>query len=225
MSLIKELQGITERTYQQGSGVNFEKFIIGRQRFHSLSAMSASNTRELSDVARTFFRIAGNRLYLAIYYSDHMIKALEQNDPRRGVNEKNIYPFIVFIEELNHAVHGALKFRAGKRDINREDFIRDLELQAKIDSYFTLRFFVAYFNKSGQLEKWDRLWMRKHLFENWNTNYSSAALKDRYEETNRLGAKYTRYLDGIPASERVDEIRRFRELGYREKKQYIELLP
>lgn len=225
MSLLKELQHITERTYQQGSGINLEEFVIGRQRFGDLSRKSAENTRELSDIARTFFRVTGNRLYLAIYYSDRMIASLERHDPRRGVNEKNIYPFIVFIEELNHAVHGALKFLSGERNLQREDFIRDLELLAKIDSYYTLKFFVAYFNQSKQLEEWDRLWVRHHLFEQWDYDYVRQSLRDRYLETNMLGEKYTRFLDGLGSRQRIAEIRKFRKMAYPRKRQYILMLP
>ncbi|HKJ69671.1 MAG TPA: hypothetical protein VKA68_17075 [bacterium] len=225
MSLLKELQHITERTYQQGSGINLEKFVIGRQRFWDLHRQSAETSRELSDIARTFFRVTGNRLYLAIYYSDQMIKSLERHDPRRGVNEKNIFPFIVFIEELNHAIHGALKFLSGERNLQREDFIRDLELLSKIDSYFTLKFFVAYFNRSKQLEQWDRLWLRHHLFEQWDYDYTDHSLRDRYLETNTLGEKYTRFLDGLESRQRVTEIRKFRGMTYPRKRQYILMLP
>lgn len=225
MSLLKELQSITERTYQHGSGINLENFIIGHRRYRDLSSQAAPEARQLSSIARTFFRVMGNRLYLAIYYSKPMIAALEKHDPRRGLNEKNIYPFIVFIEELDHAIHGALKFRSGERNVRREDFVRDLELLAKIDIYFTLKFFMAYFNKSRQLEDWDRLWLRHHLFERWEFTYPDATLRHRYSEISRLGEKYTRFLDGLQPEHRLQEIRRFRTLDYAAKRQYVRMLP
>jgi len=225
MSLLRQLQTITERTYQRASGVNLERFVIGPHRYRFLSDRSDTSTAQLSDMARTFLRVADDRLYLAIYYSDRMIEVLEQYDPRRGLHQKNIYAFTVFIEELNHAIHAALKFLAGQRNIYAETFLRDLELLAKVDCYHTLKYFMAYFNPSQQLEEWDRLWLRHHLFEGWEYDYASERLSTRYSETNHLGKKYTRFLDSLKPDSRVAEIRRFREMPYPRKREYIRFLP
>ncbi len=225
MSLLKELQQITERTYQQFSGVNLEQFIIGRKRFDDLSNKCTAEARELSDAARLFMRILNDKLYLAIYFNDDMIAKLEKNDPRNGLSEKNIYAFMVFIEEINHGVHAALKFLSGEREIQSEEFIRDLELLAKIDTYLILKFFLAYFNQSKKLENFDRFWLRFHLFERGDFSYQHSNLTNRYFETNLLGEKYTRFLDCIPTKHRLAEIRRFREMSYPVKARYIRLLP
>ncbi|MFQ5824187.1 MAG: hypothetical protein ACE5JB_09050 [bacterium] len=225
MSLLREIQQITEHTYKKFSGINLEQFIIGKRRFLDLAQICSEEIRELSQLARIFFRVVEGRLYMAIYYSDAMISILEKNDPRKGLSDKNIYPFVVFIEELNHAIHAALKFLSGEKDIQNEEFIRDLELLAKIDSYQILKFFVAYFNQSKQLEKFDRLWLRHHLFERSDFSYHNLNLANRYFETNWLGEKYTRFLDGLSPKYRVNEIRQFRALGYSMKKRYIQMLP
>ena len=225
MSLLKELQQITERTYERYSGINLEDFIIGKKRFVFLSHQSRPHVRELSDVARVFFRKSGERLYLAIYFSDYVIHNLEANDPRKGLNEKNIYPFIVFVEEINHGVHTAMKFLAGETDVHQETFIRDLELLAKIDSYQVLKFFLAYFNPSNQLETFDRLWIKHHLFERANTHYRSTLLSHRYGETNALSEKFTRYLDGMHPENRLAELRHLRGMSYPAKASYIRMLP
>lgn len=225
MSLLKELQELTERTYKKSTGINLEEFIIGKKRFGDLSRICPDETSELSDVARVFFRIFDDKLYLAIYFSNEMIAALERNDPRQGLSERNIYPFIVFVEEINHGIHAALKFTAGEKRIRREEFILDLELLAKIDTYQILKFFLAYFNTSKQLEDFDRLWLRFHLFERSCLSYHNPKLVNRYSETNRLGAKFTRFLDNIPPRHRLDEIRRFREMSYPAKTRYIQMLP
>lgn len=225
MSLLRELQQLTERTYQQTSGINLEEFVIGKRRFRDLSKISSTESLELSDAARVFFRVLEGRLYLAIYFSEFIIAKLEKEDPRRGLHEGNIYPFMVFIEEINHGVHAALKYMSGEKDIQQEDFIRDLELLAKIDTYQILKFFLAYFNASKKLEKFDRLWLRHHLFERVAFSYHSPRLGARYRQTNSLGQKYIRFLDGISPDYRVKEIRRFREMNYPMKVQYIQLLP
>jgi len=225
ISLLKELQQLTERTYRQSSGINLEEFIIGTGRFHDLQKVSPKETLELSDGARLFFRILEGKLYLAIYFSKTIISRLEKYDPRKGLHEKNIYPFMVFIEEINHGIHTALKYLAGEKEIETEEFIRDLELLAKIDTYQTLKFFLAYFNASKKLEKFDKLWLRYHLFERGDFTYESGRLSTRYSETNWLGEKYVRYLDGIPPGHRLGEMRRFREWNYPLKMQYIRMLP
>jgi len=223
MSLLADIQQLTERTYQ-ATGVNFEEFLINRERFRYLSQFDR-RARELSETARVFFRVVRGRLYVAIYYSKEVIRALETHDPRGGLSEKNITAFRVFIEEINHAVHGALKFMEGQTNIYGENFVRDLELQAKIDSYFLLKYFLAYFNASRQLERMDRLWLRHHLFEGDDTSYHSPELTAIYSEALAYGDKYTRFVDALPPRERLAEIRRFRCRPYEMKKQYIRMLP
>lgn len=223
MSLLSDIQSLTERTYRP-TGVNFEHFLIGKQRFRALSEL-ASNHLELPDMARVFFRIQDRSLVVAIYYAEELIQTLEANDPRRGLTEKNILAFIIFVEELNHAVHAALKFLEGHSNIAAENFIRDLELQAKIDSYLLLKFFLACFNASRQLENMDRLWLRHHLFERTDVTYHSPLLAERYGEITQLAEKYTRFIDSLSPAERLEELRRFRAYPYASKKQQIAFLP
>ena len=106
-----------------------------------------------------------------------------------------------------------------------EEFVRDLEIMAKVDSYQILKFFLAYFNDSKQLESFDRLWLRHHVFERGDFTYDDTALVHRYQETTWLGEKYTRFLDNIPTDNRLAEMRRFREMPYLVKSNYIRMLP
>src|SRR5689334_24364696 len=55
--------------------------------------------------------------------------------PRAGLSDHNIRSLIVFVEELNHALHAALDFKSGRHQIDSEDFARNLELQAQVDTY------------------------------------------------------------------------------------------
>lgn len=225
MSLLVDIQRLTERTYQRHTGVNFEEFLIGKSRFEDLCTHTR-HCQQLSPIARVFFRNAGDRLYLAIYFHRVLIHELESNDPRRGLNEKNIQPFMVFIEEINHAIHGALKFIESNRTAPlNEEFVRDLELQAKVDTYLLLKYFAACFNKSKQLEGMDRLWLRYHVFGTQDLDYESFVLAERYREAVDFGEKFSRFLDNLPVPERQSELSRFRTMSYRRKKAYIALLP
>jgi hypothetical protein len=180
----------------------------------------------LSELARTFLRTADGRLYVGIYYSRWLIEQLEQHDPRAGLSDRNIRSLIVFVEEINHALHAALQFKNGAREIASEDFARNLELQAQVDTYLVLLLFIAFFRKTQRISRTDRRWLRFHLFaRQCPMAFHDRNLRARYLETSELAATYTDYLDTLNAVRRVDEIRRFRSLDYSEKKKCILTLP
>src|ERR1051326_8993140 len=178
--------------------------------------MAGPHTREMSEAGRTFLRMLDGNLLLAIYYSNHVVEELEREHPREVLSERNIRPLIVFVEEITHALHAALRFLEGHRDIAREDFSRDLELQGKVDTYLVLQRFAGLLRSSRRLQPTDRDWLRHHVFETERFDYADANLSDRYRETNTLGATYTSYLDTLKSDSRVTEIREFRPLTYTE---------
>jgi hypothetical protein len=224
-TLFTQIQGLFERTYAH-VGINLESCLIDRQRCHQLSLLAGHSARELSELARTFLRTANDRLYVGIYYSRWLIEQLERHDPRAGIGDHNIRSLIAFVEELNHALHAALQFQSGRREIAAEDFSRGLELQAQVDTYLVLLLFVAFFRKTQRVSRADRRWLRYHLFAAKNPGaYRDANLRGRYLETTELAATYTSYLDTLNAVRRLDEIRRFRSLEYSAKKNHILALP
>src|SRR6202008_1383969 len=224
-TLFSELQRLFERTYAN-VGINLEDCLIDRSRCAHLSRLAGAASRELSDLARTFLRTADDRLYVGIYYSSWLIEQLEKYDPRSGLSNSNIRSLIMFVEEINHALHAALQFRAGLRRIDSEDFARNLELQGMVDTYLVLLLFVAFFRKTQRVSLTDRRWLRFHLFERNNPDaYQSETLRGRYLETGELAACYTHYLDTLNGMRRLEEIRRFRSLDYSAKKAHILALP
>jgi len=224
-TLFSEIQRLFERTYAT-VGINLEECLIDRHRCGQLSRLAGASARELSELARTFLRRSGDQLYVGIYYSRWLIDQLEQNDPRRGISNSNIRALIAFVEEINHALHAALKFKEGAREIHSEDFARNLEIQALVDTYLVLILFVAFFRKSQRISRTDRRWLRFHLFSTTDPSaYSDPNLRGRYMETTQLAARYTRYLDSLNGLRRVDEIRKFHSLGFDDKKLLILGLP
>ncbi len=184
--------------------------------------LAGASARELSELARTFLRRSGDQLYVGIYYSRWLIERLEQNDPRRRISDSNIHALIAFVEEINHALHAALKFKEGLREIHSEDFARHLELQALVDTYLVLLLFVAFFRKSQRNSRTDRRWLRFHLFAAADPGrLLRSRSSGRYLETTELAARYTRYLDTLNGLRRVDEIRKFHSLGFDDKKLLI----
>jgi hypothetical protein len=220
-TLFSQIQRLFERTYAQ-VGINLEDCLIDRTRCAQLTVLAGTSARELSELARTFLRRAGDQLYVGIYYSRWLIEQLEQHDPRSGLGDRNIRSLIMFVEELNHALHAALQFKRGVREIGSEDFARNLELQAQVDTYLVLLLFVAFFRKTQRVSATDRRWLRFHLFaRQYPDAFHDANLRGRYLETSQLAASYTSFLDTLNAVRRLDEIRRFHSLDYDGKKTRI----
>ena len=220
-TLFGQIQRLFERTYAQ-VGINLEDCLIDRHRCAQLSILAGASARELSELARTFLRRADDQLYVGIYYSRWLIEQLERHDPRAGLSDQNIRSLIMFVEEINHALHAALQFKSGQREIASEDFARNLELQAKIDNYLVLLLLVAFFRKTQRVSRTDRRWLRFHLFASQNPGaFRCENLRGRYLETTELASSYTKYLDTLNGMRRLDEIRRFRSLDYGTKKNHI----
>jgi hypothetical protein len=224
-TLFSEIQKLFEQTYAT-VGINLEDCLIDRHRCGQLSRLAGASARELSELARTFLRRSGDQLYVGIYYSRWLIEQLEQHDPRHGISDTHIRALIAFVEEINHALHAALKFKLGLREIQSEEFARNLELQALVDTYLVLILFVAFFRKTQRVSRTDRRWLRFHLFAATNPRaYSDPNLRGRYIETTALASRYTLYLDSLNGLRRVDEIRKFHSLPFGEKKRLILSLP
>src|SRR5580765_7428728 len=221
VTLFSEIQRLFERTYAQ-VGINLEDCLIDRQRCGQLSRAAGASARELSELARTFLRKSDDRLHIGIYYSRWLIEQLEKHDPRKSVTDQNIRCLIAFVEEINHALHAAIQFQRGVREIASEDFARNLELQAQVDTYLVLLLFVAFFRKTQKVSRTDRRWLRFHLFSRQTPNaYADANLRGRYIETSELAASYTHYLDTLNGMRRLNEIRCFRSLDYGAKRERI----
>jgi len=220
-TLFSQIQRVFERTYAQ-VGINLEDCLIDRHRCAQLSALAGASARELSELARTFLRRADDQLYVGIYYSRWLIEQLERHDPRAGLTDRNIRSLIMFVEEINHALHAALEFKNGRREIAAEDFARNLELQAQVDTYLVLLLFVAFFRKTQRVSRTDRRWLRFHLFaRQCPAAFQNRNLRSRYLETTELASSYTHYLDTLNGMRRLEEIRRFRALDYAAKKEHI----
>ena len=220
-TLFSQIQKLFERTYAQ-VGINLEDCLIDGQRCRQLSRLAGASAVELSELARTFLRTANGQLYVGIYYSRWLIEQLERHDPRAGLTNRNIRSLIMFVEEINHALHAALKFQDGQHRIASEDFARNLELQARVDTYLVLLLFVAFFRKTQRVSRADRRWLRFHLFESQNPGaFRSLNLRGRYLESTELAASYTHFLDTLNGLRRVEEIRTFRALDYAAKKERI----
>ena len=220
MTLLREIQLLLERTYGV-TGVNFEEFLLSTSRSRALSEMAGTSAAQISDLGRVFLRVVDGKLRLGIHYDASVIDALEERNPAYGLDDENILPFMVFIEELDHAVHAALKFREGVRGIHDETFVRDLELQAKVDTYLILQKYCAFFNTPQKVTDIDRRWLKASVFDHDTGAFEDPRLARRYRETNKLGRRYVGHLDTLTPKRRTAEIRHFRRLTYSQKRDRI----
>jgi hypothetical protein len=221
MTLLAEIQRLLEKTYGE-TGVNLEDCLLNSERHKLLAALSSTTAGQISDLGRTFLREANGKLRVGIYYQPSVIASLERENPQYGLTDSNILPFMVFLEEVDHAVHASLKYLEGFRNIFTEDFVRDLELQAKVDVYLILQMYCAFFNHDKKLHDEDRRWLKACVFDSERFNYDDPMLSQRYRETNLLGRRYVKHLDKLTPKRRTTEIRRFRKFDYAKKRERVQ---
>jgi hypothetical protein len=213
MTLLREIQLLLERTYAP-IPVNLENCLIGESRCAALDRLAGETG--FAAGGRTFLRQAGDSLYLAIFYSRPVIAELENNDPRRALNERNISALITFIEEIAHGVQAALLFQEGERVIDSEAYACNLEAQARVDTYLVL-------SKFAQLICGERIpravgnWLRRQLFDQSHRRFPSVRLRVRYRKAQECALAFLRRLRRLPLSERMDALRRFRAMKWAEK--------
>jgi hypothetical protein len=217
-SLLGQCQRLLENTYGQPAGVELADFVVGRDRFRDLRERAGEEAEaECWDGARFFYYVAGGDLRMAIFYSDELIRRLEDLDPRRALGDANVLEFVVFLEELSHALHTTLTFQADRRRILRRSFPAELEVQAKIDVFLALVFFLLRLEGGRRLSPAAREWVLANVFDRWADSYRSPELAGRYRAAERLGRRAIAYLDSLPRERRLEEVRRLRVLSLRAK--------
>ncbi|MFN2432413.1 MAG: hypothetical protein ABR599_06280 [Gemmatimonadota bacterium] len=226
-SLLGQCQRLFENTHAAAAGVNLENFVVGATRYRHLAERSSrpAGSRAADDFgegARFFYYLSGRDLRMAIFYSDELIERLEAHDPRRELGETNVLEFVVFLEELSHALHPSLAFQEDRRRLLRRSFPAELELQAKIDVFLALVFFLERLEGGRGLSRAARAWILRNLFDRWSESYQSPVLARRYALALRLGRRAVAHLDATPSTQRLDEVRRLRALSLREKRRLLE---
>jgi hypothetical protein len=221
MTLLREIQTLLERTYAPVS-INLESCLIGEGRCAALNQMAGENSAHLAPGGRTFLRQAGDSLYVAIFYSRPVIAELEANDPRQTLNERNISALITFIEEIAHGVQAALLFHEGEREIDSEAYARNLETQARIDTYLVLSKF-AHIVCGEPIPRRVGAWLRRQLFDNSHRRFIAPRLRDRYGAAQRCALGFLRHLRRLPLADRHDALREFRALNWPDKLDFVRL--
>jgi hypothetical protein len=218
MTLLREIQLLLERTYAPVP-IDLEACLIGEGRCAALNRMAGEEARHLAPGGRTFLRQAGDSLYVAIFYSRPVIAELEANDPRQALNERNISALITFIEEIAHGVQAALLFQEGEREIDSEAYARNLEAQARVDTYLVLSKF-AHVLCGGRIPRRIGSWLRRQMFDSSHQRFDTETLRTRYRAAQHCALRFLHRLRSVPLAERPAVLRHFRALNWPEKWAY-----
>jgi len=219
MTLLREIQLLLERTYAPVP-INLEQCVIGDRRCATLTQRAGASAVGLAPAGRTFLRQEGGALHLAIFYAAPVIAELEANDPRRALNERNIAPLITFIEEIAHGVQAALLFLEGERAIETEAYARNLETQARVDTYLVLSKFAQLLG-GGAIPRRVGAWLRRQAFDHGYRQFGNPTLRARYRAAENCAGAFLRRLRQVPAEQRVGVLRVFRALSWEDKLAFV----
>jgi len=211
-SLLENLQGLIERTYDLDTGVTeIGRFVIGDEgfrRIYGADPRGVASAGSQGAGARTLVRQAGSGLAVSIYYPDHLVRCLERNDPMRRLDDDNVDAFCVLVEELDHFLVIA------ERYLSRGAMtLLDLELHANVTKYLTLKTFVARLRGVRRLSPADAAWVRFQVLEKGEYSDPDPEVRGRYRDAARLAGRYVRVLEGFDVPERIPELRRFHRLS------------
>lgn len=213
-SLLERLQGIIERTYDLQTGVSdIGRFVIGDAGYRRIygglekGGGMVHKVGSAASGARTLLRQSDEGLAVSVYYPDTLVACLERNDPTRRLDDGNVDAFAVLVEELDHFLVIAERYRT-----DGVLSLLDLELHANVTKYLVLKMFVAKLRGVRCLARADGAWIRYHLFEKGEFADPDAEVRDRYREAARLAARYVSALDSLHAARRLPELRRFHRM-------------
>lgn len=215
MSLLRQIQHMLEGT-DRATGVNLERFVIGPLRTAELVQHAGDGAASLTENGGTFLRAEARELRLAIYFPETVIAALEADDPRTRLNERNISPLISFVEEIAHAVHAGYLFLQGQRDFSSEAALRNLEAQAKVDTSLVLTGLAALL-VGGPLPADLRGWLDEQLFDGGHRHFPPGDVQERYRQAEATAWDFLQLLRATPLPTRRHLLRAFRRSSWSEK--------
>jgi hypothetical protein len=137
------------------------------------------------------------------------------------LNERNISALITFIEEIAHGVQAALLFHEGERAIDSEAYARNLETQARVDTYLVLNKFAHLLCGKGKIPRSAGTWFRRQLFDDSHRRFATPRLRARYGAAQRCALAFLRHLRRVPLEDRRETLRDFRALDWAEKLAFV----
>ncbi|MEM1058386.1 MAG: hypothetical protein AAGK14_03990 [Verrucomicrobiota bacterium] len=215
MSLLRQVQHMLEGG-ERATGVNLEHFIVGPIRRAQLCRRAGAPALATTAGGGTFLQPGARELRLAIYFPDDVISALEAEDPRRSLSERNISPLITFVEEIAHAVQAGYLYLKGEREFGSEAALRNLEAQAKVDTLLVLHGLAAMLTGTP-VPPHVRDWLDDQVFDGSHRRLPPGTLRERYREAETLARDFLHLLRQTPLKKRTSLLSRFRQCDWTEK--------
>ncbi len=214
-SLVQTLKSIIERSY--GLPVVIEDlapYIVGDRGYRAFYGAGAGGSPEDGTAARVMVRYDGDQLRAALYYPDALVRHLERFNPLAGVGDENIDAFAMLVEELDHLI-----LLAGRAVVGRPASLLELEYHAGVTKYLMVLHFLARQTRRRRLSEQHRRWARHHLFEKYAEDGGDAAT--RYRDAAALARRYVLYLERLPVSLRVAELRQLERRSFSNTRRLI----
>lgn len=217
LSLLEAIQHLIERVYALERGMPpAAPFVIGDRGYQLLYG----RRRVLAEVgsaaggAQVLLRPDGDVLHVAIYFPDALIARLEAHPPASELCDENISEFLSFVEEVDHFLLVARKWR------NRTDFsLLELELHANVTKHFVARHILR---RQGRLDEIHAQWLAFHLFHRSDFADDATGVAARYRDARRLAFRYVTHLMALPPEPRLQTLRLWSEAGPQKKVAWIE---
>ncbi len=218
-SLLTRLQRLIERSYDWNTGIeDLGPYLVGDegyQRFYGGREI-AEELPEGSQGARTLVSWRESHVRIGLYYPDALVLHLERRNPLHGVDDENVGPFAVLVEELDHLLMIAWCARH-----RRAVGLLELEFHANVTKYLVLAHFLARLSRSVRLAPSQRNWILHHLFHGAGDGMP-APFCHRYRVAARLAVRLLSHLDSLPGKERVRALRRLGRRSWESQRSCLE---
>jgi hypothetical protein len=204
-SLLARLHRLIERSYDWNTGIeDVGPFVLGDAQYRRLFQEKEffEELPESDPGPRTLMTWQGPWIRLSIYYPDALIAGLEKKNPLRRLDEENVGPLSVLVEELDHLL--MLAWCARHR---RRVGLMELEFHANITKFMVVAHLVSRLSRRPRLTRRQRLWVMHHLFHGAGDGLP-APFCQRYHTAARLAVRFIAHLESMPGSDRLRALRR-----------------
>lgn len=204
-TLLAAVHGLLTRTYALTARLDaIERYVIGDAGLARLydGRPGTAVGSATGEGARLLLREEGGALRATVYFPDALIAHLEERPPQRGLDDRNVDAFAVFVEEIDH-----LLVAAERADAGRGVSLLELELHANVSKYLVLARFLA--GRAKRLGPARRAWLMHQLFEKPQYSDPDPEVRERYVAAGRNAARFLMTLERLSPQARIDRLRRF----------------
>ena len=201
MDLLQVVQDGIENIYNVSVQVKATDFLIGRNEVLQLVPPESSQ-----DIPDELFLVSphpdGESCEVALFLDERLCHNLANNSPFESLNKSNVNDFCVAIEGVSHFVYYLYK-SSQKQNISQ----LELELQAEIDKFVLLSFFLKS-DGPQSVELMDLLFEGYDFLEHLNPKEF-----ERYATASSLARKYcyrlNQMIQSTSMTDVLEEVRRF----------------